>query len=112
MAKVYIKIDEKKTVIEINSEFFISDLTDWIAVDEGKGDKYVHAQNHYLSKGLKDDDGKFNYKYDNGLFELTKAEKEEQKLPQKVASTPTVEERLDAIDSAIEALAEIVGGAE
>lgn len=73
--KVYVKIDNNKVVKEINSSIFIQDLKDWIKVDEGVGDKYSHAQSQYLVKGLTDEKGRCNYKYDNALVELTEEEK-------------------------------------
>ena len=47
------------------NEIFIDDLTDWIYIDEGFGDKYAHAQGHYFAKDLSDETGKYNYKYIN-----------------------------------------------
>ena len=44
---VYVKRDGSGKVIDINSNLFIKDLTDWEKIDEGFGDKYAHAQNHY-----------------------------------------------------------------
>lgn len=76
--QVYVRLDENKTIIEINSSTFIEDTTDWLMIDKGIGDKYSHAQNNYLPKGLVDLQGKYNYKYDNGRFiELGDQEKEE-----------------------------------
>ena len=74
--KVYVKLDLNKTVTAINSSIFLQDITDWMEIDEGNGDKYAHAQNNYLEKGLMDEKGRFKYKYDTELVELTEAEKE------------------------------------
>ena len=74
--KVYIQTDINKTVTAINSSIFLQDTTGWTEIDEGSGDKYAHAQSQYLEKGLIDKKGKFNYKYDAELIELTEAEKE------------------------------------
>lgn len=74
--KIYVKIDINKTIIAINSNIFIQDLTDWTEIDGGIGDKYAHAQSQYLEKGLMDAKGRYNYKYDNVLIEITEAEKE------------------------------------
>lgn len=64
--RVYIKLDEADNIININSEIFIEDTTDWIEIDEGEGDKYSHAQGNYLSKSLRTSEGYYRYKYDNG----------------------------------------------
>lgn len=74
--KVYIQTDINKIVTTINSSIFLQDITGWIEIDEGNGDKYAHAQSQYLEKGLMDEKGRFNYKYDTSLVELTEAEKE------------------------------------
>ena len=63
--KVYIKVDSNLNVIEINSEIFITDFTDWFYIDEGYGDKYAHAQGHYFENPLINDNGEYNYKYIN-----------------------------------------------
>ena len=65
--KVYVKLNANKEVIEINSELFIKDLTGWIYVDSGYGDKYAHAQSHYLDRPLIDENGNYTYKYDNDI---------------------------------------------
>lgn len=74
--KVYIRTNTNKIVTSINSSNFFQDFTDWIEIDEGNGDKYAHAQGNYLEKRLMDEKGRFNYKYDTALVELTEAEKE------------------------------------
>ncbi len=66
--KVYIKINSANEVIEINSEIFIRDLSGWILVDSGKGDKYAHAQGHYLSDPIQDENGRYNYEYIGGTI--------------------------------------------
>lgn len=63
--KVYIKVNSNNEIIDINSEIFIKDFTDWIEIDSGYGDKYAHAQSQYFNKPLINDDGNYNYKYFN-----------------------------------------------
>ena len=65
---VYIRIDEEYNVIEINSIIFIQDKNSWIYIDSGVGDKYAHAQNHYLGKPLYNSKGESNYSYINGTI--------------------------------------------
>lgn len=64
--KVYIKVNSNNEIIDINSEIFITDLTNWIEIDSGFGDTFSHAQSQYFEKGLTDDEGRRNYKYENG----------------------------------------------
>lgn len=85
LIKVYIKIDENNNIIAVNSSIFLSDLTDWIEVDEGTGDKYAHAQGHYFDKPLMTETGIYRYQYlYKMIVEKTDEEiaAEEAKLPQ------------------------------
>jgi len=56
---VYVKANEEGYVTDVNSDIFIKDFTGWQKIDEGYGDKYAHAQSHYLEKLLIDNDGKY-----------------------------------------------------
>lgn len=72
---VYIKIDNKNRIIAINSSTFISDVSDWIEIDSGDGDKYHHAQGNYLDKSLITEEGYYRYKYENNnIIERSKDE--------------------------------------
>ena len=66
MSKVFVKVDQYKNIVEINSEHFIKNLAGWILIDSGSGDKYSHAQNNYLDGPLLDDSGNPRYKLENG----------------------------------------------
>ena len=63
---VYIKTNADGYIIEVGSDIFIKDLTGWIKIDEGDGDKYAHAQSQYFDKPLVDELGNYDYKYENG----------------------------------------------
>lgn len=106
--KVYVKLDENKIITQINSSIFLKDMTDYICIDEGTGDKYAHAQGNYLEKGLVDKKGRYNYKYVGRLIELTEDEKKE--LYPTPTPQPTTDERVEALESAM--LEMILGGTE
>jgi hypothetical protein len=106
MAKVYVKTEEINTtniiteiITDINSDIFQTDLTGWIQIDEGDGDKYAHAQSQYLDDGLMDSQNRYNYKLvETKPVELTEQEKETLFPPQ--PQLPTLEEQLaDAINN-------------
>ena len=78
--KVYVKVDENGIIIAINSSAFLTDTADWTEIDEGIGDKYHHAQNNYLSAGLTDENGIFNYKLVDGKPVLRTAEEKTPEL--------------------------------
>ena len=64
---VYIKIDKDNNIVDIGSDVFITDTTDWIKIDECEGDKYAHAQGQYFDTLLTDEVGKHRYKYKNNV---------------------------------------------
>ena len=66
MVKVYIKVNEQHEITEVGSSIFIKDTTGWIDIDQGSGDKYVHAQGNYFNKPVINEDGTYNYLYING----------------------------------------------
>lgn len=98
---VYIKVNERNIVEEINSSAFIADITGWEAIDQGYGDKYHHAQNNYFEKPICDERGIGRYKKENGVvIERTQEEMDAEWIePEK---EPTLEEKLDALMGAIE----------
>ena len=88
---VYTKTDDSNVIIAINSSAFLSDVTEWTEIDEGEGDKYHHAQNHYLPAGLTDENGIFNYKLVNGKPMLRTAEEKAPEL-ECIAATQEISE--------------------
>ena len=68
--KVYIKVNDKNEITEVASSIFIKDLTGWIEIDSGFGDKYAHAQSQYFDKPLINENGVYNYKYINNKITI------------------------------------------
>lgn len=63
-SKVYILLDEKDRIVRIEGEYSLpSDLTGWVQIDEGYGDRFSLAQSHYLDGGLYTMQGIPRYKY-------------------------------------------------
>lgn len=97
--KVYIKTDEKNNIIEINSEIFIENTDEYIYLDSGIGDKYVHAQNNYFNKALTNAHGIHNYKFVNEqAIERTEEEKQ-QELDSLPPATLTEKERIEKLET-------------
>ena len=82
--KVYIKTDSAGNITDVNSNIFLSDVTDWTEIDEGAGDKYAHAQGNYFEKPLTDDNGIYRYKYLGGAV----YEKTEEEIEAEISSLP------------------------
>lgn len=101
--KVYIKTDDNDLVTAINSSAFLSDITGWIEIDEGTGDKYHHAQGNYLPKSLMTDDGIYQYKYTGGELQ----ERTEEEIQKERDARPPAPEvmTLEEITAALNALA-------
>lgn len=60
---VYVEIDERNRITNINSSGFLSLENGWIKIDEGVGDRYLHSQNNYFPSPLYDDRGIPRYAY-------------------------------------------------
>lgn len=72
---VYVKIDNSNRIIDINSNVFLSDTSDWAEIDEGVGDKYTLCQSNYFDGGVYTSDGIPRYKLaDNKAVERTEEE--------------------------------------
>lgn len=71
---VYVQTDEARRITAINSSAFVS--PDWgTEIDQGTGDRYHHAQNHYLAAPLYTSDSIPRYKLAEGkAVERTEAE--------------------------------------
>ena len=69
---VYIKTNSNGYITEVGSDIFIKDFTGWTKIDEGYGDKYAHAQSQYFDKPIVNENGKYNYKYENWNIILIK----------------------------------------
>lgn len=68
MFTVYVKTDSANRVVDINSDAFLLSTDGWTAIDKGTGDKFLHAQSHYLEKPLRTDAGICRYYLENGVI--------------------------------------------
>ena len=97
MYKVYVKINATNYITDVNSSEFITNLTDWIAIDEGSGDKYHHAQGNYFDRPIITDGGAYRYKLVDGVpTECTAEEIAAQEEALKPVDEPTQDDRIEA----------------
>lgn len=111
---VCVKTNENGIITAINSSAFLSDTTGWTEIDEGTGDRYHHAQNNYLSAGLTDENGIFNYKLTDGKPVLRTAEEKAPEL-ERIATVQEIAElkaKLTATDYIAAKIAEGVATRE
>lgn len=99
-SRVYILTDTENRVTRLEGEYSLpTDLTNWIKIDEGYGDKFSLAQSHYLAKPLYTQDGIPQYKLDDDVVTPRtedEIEADRAKLPQPEIQ-PTNKELMDAI---------------
>lgn len=97
--RVFANIDDSGVIVDINSSAFLSDITGWVQIDEGIGDRYYHAQGNYFSKPKYDERGIPRYAYvpdgDPKWRERTQEEMDADYVPPMVK--PSAEELLDAL---------------
>ncbi len=119
---VYIRTDEHGQIARCEGGYTTpSDLTGWIEIDEGTGDKYNLRQSHYFDGCLYTVDGIPRYKWDGSAAVLRTDEEMEAdraSIPEPKPSK-TVEDRLTALEAEAEqakadreAMNILLGGAE
>ena len=96
---VYVLPDTEGRITAINSNDFIADLTNWVQIDEGAGDKYHHAQNNYLPMPIVDDRGIYRYKLVDGkVVERTAEEMDADYVPPETSTPNDLEARMLAME--------------
>ena len=102
---VYVKPDEENRITAVNSSEFLIDLTGWVEIDRGFGDRYHHAQNNYFPLSIRDERRICRYKLVDGKpVERTQAEMDadwEEPVP-----VPDQDERIAALEAAMHAIEE------
>ena len=67
-SKVYVLTDDQSRIIRCEGGYTTpADLTDWVQIDEGTGDKYNLCQSHYFDGGLYTVDGIPRYALADGV---------------------------------------------
>lgn len=108
MPKVYAKTDQTGRVLELASSVFLKDPAGWVQIDEGDGDRYVHAQGNYLDKPLTGEDGTHRYILEeSALRETTETEQAAEKAsfpPEEPSREEQLNARLAAMQAQMDAL--------
>lgn len=72
-SKVYIQTDNQSRILRCEGGYTMSnidDISEWIFIDEGTGDRYNLCQSQYFEGGLYTEDGICRYVYSNGNCRL------------------------------------------
>lgn len=104
---VYIKTDTTGRIIGVNSDAFLSSLDGWQKVDEGRGDKFHHAQGNYLEMPLTDENGVFRYELKNGKIKERKRKDMEADAQARTVQ-PTDRERIDELENTVKELVQTI----
>lgn len=113
---VYVRPNAEGYITAINSSAFLPDTEGWVEIDRGYGDKYHHAQGHYLPQPIMTDVGVYRYKLvGEKPVECTAEEIAAQEAAlTPVEPAPTLESRVDALetttDDMILLMADLIGG--
>lgn len=97
---VYVKIDEQARIVAVNSSAFLPDTDGSAQIDSGYGDRYHHAQGNYFPKPIMDDNGILRYKLVDGVPAERTAE--EMAADYEESESPTAEERIAALEEALD----------
>ena len=105
MSIVYVKPNENSYITDVDSSAFLTDITGWVEIDRGTGDRFHHAQNNYFEKSIKTDDGAYRYRLVSGQDKKWRECTPEEIAAQEEANKPTpapsgnLEERVTAVES-------------
>ena len=87
-SKVYVQTDDKNRIIRIEGGYTTpGDLTGWVQIDEGTGDRYNLCQVHYFPDGIYTADGIPRYK----LVDSKAVERTEEEIAADRAALPALE---------------------
>lgn len=73
LSKVYIQTDAQGRILRCEGGYTMSnidDISEWIFIDEGSGDRYNLCQSNYFDGGLYTDDGICRYVWSNNEYRL------------------------------------------
>jgi hypothetical protein len=93
---VYAQLDAQRNIIAVGSSMFLGPAppSGWEKIDEGYGDQYAHAQNHYFEGGARTPSGICRYRWVDGEL----LEKSADEIQEEEAGQPTPDAQLDYTD--------------
>ena len=101
-SKVYIQTDTDGRILRCDGGYTTpADLTGWLEIDEGNGDRYNLCQSHYFEGGLYTMDGIPRYRWDGSAAVMRtdeELEADRAELPNPETSK-TIEDRLVALEA-------------
>ena len=96
-SKVYVQMDEQNRILRCEGGYTTpADLTGWMQIDEGTGDKYNLCQSHYFEGGLYTMDGIPRYKLQDGQAQARSEEEISADRAARPEPEPTLQEQMGA----------------
>ena len=112
ISKVYAIPDAFGHITRIDGGYTTpEDLTGWVLIDEGYGDRYNLCQSNYLPNPIVTDNGAYRYKLiDSKPVECTAEEiaAQEEEIKASITIVPTTEERIAELEAQNEMLLQCV----
>ena len=62
---VYVKVNANGYITDVTNDMFTKNLDGFVKIDEGDGDKFVHAETSYFEDSIIDEFGNYRYKLPN-----------------------------------------------
>ena len=103
---VYIRVDDKGRVVDINSSAFLQDSTGRVQIDSGAGDRYHHAQGNYLPKPVYNWSGVPVYKMEMG--KIKERSEEEIRADIKPPEKTEIEKRIETIEKTVKVISDLL----
>lgn len=97
---VYVKPNAAGYIISVNSSEFLADLTGWVEIDSGYGDRYLHAMGNYFPAPLMTDGEAYRYKLASGQVVECSAEEIAKQEEANKPAAPAGESVWDELDAA------------
>ena len=102
-SKVYVLPDSSGYITRIDGGYTIGNITDlenWVLIDEGTGDRYNLCQGNYFPLPIITDGGAYSYKLVDGKpVECTAEEIAAQEEALKPVPTPSLENRVEVLET-------------
>lgn len=95
---VYVKLDERKLIADVNSSDFLSDTDGWTEIDRGYTQRHHHAQGNYFPKPIMDERGIWRYKLVDGKPVERTQEEMDADYASRPAPPPSDKERIKALE--------------
>ena len=62
---VYVKVNSNGYITDVTNDMFTKNLDGFIKIDEGDGDRFVHAETSYFEESITNENGNYRYKLPN-----------------------------------------------